>query len=171
MKKKSATLYTIGYEGWTPEELLAILSGHGVTRVADVRQMPLSRKPGFSKSALSAFLESHGIEYVGFPRLGVPPAIRKSYNQNGDFARLKRDYLAYLRTQGPEIERLRELAAQGGCALLCFERDPARCHRSILAGVLAGRGGHEFRVVHLGFDEVSPQDDLFAESRPEAGSA
>jgi uncharacterized protein (DUF488 family) len=170
MKKKYATLYTIGYGGRTPDDLVAVLKSSGATRVVDVRQMPLSRKPGFSKSALSAYLESHGIEYVGFPRLGTPPAIRKPYKQRGDFARLKRDYLAYLRRQGLETERLRELTAQGGSALLCFERDPARCHRSILAGVLAGRGGREFHVVHLGFDEVSPQGDLFAEPRPEAGS-
>ncbi len=161
MKKKSATLYTIGYEGRTPEELLAILSEHGVNRVADVRQMPLSRKPGFSKSALAEFLTSHGIEYVGFPQLGTPPAIRNQYKKNGDFARLRRDYLAYLGTQGPEIAALRELAAHGGCALLCFERDPSKCHRSILAEVLASGPGSALRVEHLGLGDEAVEGDLF----------
>ena len=154
------SLFTIGYEGGTPDQLVQTLRHSGVTRVVDVRQIPLSRKPGFSKSSLSAFLEPRGIEYVGFPRLGTPPAIRKPYKQKGDFARLKRDYLAYLRTQGPEIERLRELAAQGGCVLLCFERDPATCHRSILAEVLARRPGPHLRVEHVGLSVPSAQGDL-----------
>jgi len=125
----SARLLTIGYEGRTVRDLLAVLKQAKVERVVDVRQLPLSRKPGFSKSALAEFLTSHGIEYVGFPKLGTPAAIRNHYKQSGDLARLKRDYLVYLGTQGPEIAALRELAAQGGCALLCYERDPAKCHR------------------------------------------
>ena len=161
MTRKVIPLHTIGYEGRTPDELVAILRHNRVIRVIDVRQMPLSRKPGFSKSTLSAYLESHGIEYVGFPRLGVPPSIRKPYKQSGDFARLKREYLAYLRTQGSEIERLRGLAAEGGRALLCFERDPAKCHRSLLAEDLAGRTGPRVRIVHLGLDAMSAQGELF----------
>lgn len=161
MTKKAVSLYTIGYEGRTPAELAELLRRSGVVRVVDVRQLPLSRKPGFSKSALAAFLTSRGVEYVGFPKLGTPPAIRIHYKKSGDFARLKRDYLPYLRTQAPALEELRELAAQGGCALLCFERDPAKCHRSILADVLAGRGS-EFTVQHLGFKhEGAAEGDLF----------
>jgi uncharacterized protein (DUF488 family) len=156
------SLATIGYEGRTVKDLLAVLNQAKVERVVDVRQMPLSRKPGFSKSALATFLTSHGIEYVGFPQLGTPPAIRNQYKKNGDFARLKRDYLLYLGTQGPEIAALRKLATKGGCALLCFERDPAKCHRSILAEVLASRTGSSFRIEHLGFRvEDAAQTDLF----------
>ena len=145
-----AILATIGYEGRTVQDLLAVLKQAKVERVVDVRQLPLSRKPGFSKSALAEFLTSHGIEYVGFPKLGTPPAIRNHYKQSGDFAQLRRDYLVYLGTQGPEIATLRELVAQGSCCLFCFERDPAKCHRSILAEVLAGRAGSGLQVEHLG---------------------
>jgi len=142
--------------------MLAVLKLAKVERVVDVRQLPLSRKPGFSRSALATFLPSHGIEYVGFPKLGTPPAIRNHYKQNSDFARLRRNYLIYLGTQEPEVAALRELAAQGGCALLCFERDPAQCHRSILAEVLAGRAGPTFRIEHLGFTGASTaQTDMF----------
>jgi uncharacterized protein (DUF488 family) len=142
-------LATIGYEGRTVKDMLAVLKQAKVERVVDVRQMPLSRKPGFSKSALATFLPSHGIEYVGFPKLGTPPAIRNHYKQDSDFARLRQDYLAYLDTQGPEISALRELAAQDTCCLLCFEHDPAQCHRSILAEVLARRAGPALQVEHL----------------------
>jgi uncharacterized protein (DUF488 family) len=166
--RPSARLLTIGYEGRTPDALVALLRQNEATKVVDVRQLPLSRKPGFSKSALVAFLTSHGIEYVGFPKLGTPPAIRNRYKKSGDFARLKRDYLVYLGTQGPEVAALRELAVQGGCVLLCFERDPAKCHRSILAEVLAGRTGSAFRIEHLGADVgTAPEGDLFG---PESGA-
>jgi uncharacterized protein (DUF488 family) len=157
-----AVLATIGYEGRTVKDLLAVLKQAKVERVVDVRQLPLSRKPGFSKSALATFLPAHGIEYVGFPQLGTPPAIRNHYKQNGDFVRLKRDYLIHLGTQGPEVAALRELAAKGGCALLCFERDPAKCHRSILAEVLASRTGSAVRIEHLGMRvEGTAEGDLF----------
>lgn len=159
----SARLLTIGYEGRTVKDLLAVLKQAEVRHMVDVRQLPLSRKPGFSKSALVEFLTSHGIEYLGFPKLGTPPAIRNHYKKSGDFARLRRDYLVYLGTQEPEVAALRELAAQGGCALLCFERDPAQCHRSILAEVLARRAGSAFRIEHLGLDGAkATEGDLFA---------
>jgi uncharacterized protein (DUF488 family) len=158
-----AILATIGYEGRTVKDMLAVLKQAKVERVVDVRQMPLSRKPGFSKSALAEFLTSHGIEYAGLPQLGTPPAIRNFYKKTGDFARLRRDYLAYLGSQEPAIDELRELAAKGGCVLLCFERDPAQCHRSILAEVLAGRAGSAFRIEHLGIErESAAETDLFS---------
>ena len=165
MAAKAVPLYTVGYEGRTPDGLVAVLRQAGVTKVVDVRQLPLSRKPGFSKSALAAFLSRNGIEYVGFPKLGTPPAIRNQYKKTGDFARLKKDYLPYLRSQGSALDELRKLAAQGGCALLCFERDPAKCHRSTLASVLAGRAGSGFRVKHLGSDDAPAQGDLFGTTR------
>jgi uncharacterized protein (DUF488 family) len=158
---KGVGLYTIGYEGRKPDDLVAVLKNGGVTCVVDVRQMPLSRKPGFSKSALATFLASHGIEYVGFPRLGTPPAIRNHYKKSGDFALLKHDYSRYLSTQEPAVAELRDLVSQGGCALLCFERDPAKCHRAILAEVIARRSGSSFCVEHLGLPEARAQGDLF----------
>jgi len=163
MTKKVVPLHTIGYEGRTPDGLADLLRRNGVARVVDVRQLPLSRKPGFSKSALAAFLPKRGIDYVGFPKLGTPPAMRNRYKKSGDFTRLRRDYLAYLDSQGTAIAALRELAAEGGCALLCFERDPARCHRSILAEVLAGCTASALQVEHLGVEGGNAtESDLFA---------
>jgi uncharacterized protein (DUF488 family) len=163
MLAAAVPLYTIGYEGRTVKDLLGVFKQAKVERALDVRQLPLSRKPGFSRSALAAFLASRGIEYVGFPNLGTPPAIRNHHKKSGDFARLRRGYLAYLGSQEPAIEELRELAARGGCALLCFERNPAQCHRSILAEVLAARTGSAFRIEHLGTDVgTAPDGDLFS---------
>ncbi|MBM3927915.1 MAG: DUF488 domain-containing protein, partial [Sphingomonadales bacterium] len=58
------TIYTIGYEGATQGEVIAALERAGVKRVIDVRQLPLSRRPGFSKSSLAASLAERGIDYV-----------------------------------------------------------------------------------------------------------
>ena len=164
--KPKVTLMTIGYQGLVPAEFCLLLQKSGVRRVADVRQLPLSRKKGFSKTELAATLSANGIEYIGFPNLGTPPDIRNRYKKSGDFAQLKRAYLAYLGSQEPAVEELRELAAQGGCALLCFERDPVQCHRSILAEVVAGRTGSAFRIEHLGLRvEDAAQADLFGPER------
>lgn len=164
--RPSARLLTIGYEGRTSDGFLAMLRRNGVARVVDVRQLPLSRKPGFSKSALAAFLLKNRVEYVGVPKLGTPTEIRNRYKKSVDFARLRRDYLAYLDTQEPALAELHELAAQGGCALLCFERDPTKCHRSILAEVLAGRTGSAFRIEHLGLRaDDAAMADLFGPAR------
>lgn len=154
MATPTVSLMTIGYQGLVPSEFCSLLRKNGVQRVADVRQLPLSRKKGFSKTELAATLNANGIECLGFPKLGTPPAMRDRYKKGGDFERLRRDYLAHLGSHKPVVEELCELAAQGGCALLCFERDPAQCHRSILAEVLAGRSGSEFQIEHLGLPGV-----------------
>ena len=58
------TIFTIGYEGTTMDAFLAALKGAGVEQVIDVRALPLSRRPGFSKNSLAATLKDAGIGYV-----------------------------------------------------------------------------------------------------------
>src|SRR5437763_12673514 len=65
-------IFTIGYEGATVGEFLDALRKAGVRRVIDVRALPLSRRPGFSKSPLGAALEEAGVEYVHLRALGTP---------------------------------------------------------------------------------------------------
>ena len=65
-------IFTIGYEGATMGEFLAALDAAGVERVIDVRALPLSRRPGFSKSPLRAALEEAGIDYIHLKALGTP---------------------------------------------------------------------------------------------------
>jgi uncharacterized protein (DUF488 family) len=72
-------LYTVGYQGRSLAELLDSLSRAEVQRVVDVRELPLSRKPGFSKTALAAALAERGIEYVHVKPLGNPKANRERY--------------------------------------------------------------------------------------------
>ena len=126
-------IFTIGYEGATQAELIAALQAAGVARVIDVRAVPLSRKPGFSKNVLAAGLKEAGIGYVHLKALGTPPAGREAARK-GDMSTMERIYAAQLETPeaGAEAAQMIALAEETPSALLCFERDPAQCHRTPL---------------------------------------
>ena len=126
-------IFTIGYEGVTQAQLIEALRGAGVEVLADVRAVPLSRRPGFSKNILAAGLREAGIEYAGFKALGTPPAGREAARK-GQHARLAELYAGQLDLPEAIVQaaQLVELAAARPTALLCFERDPAGCHRSLL---------------------------------------
>lgn len=139
-------IFTIGYEGATVEEFLAALTAAGVERVIDVRALPLSRRPGFSKSPLRAALEEGGIEYCHLKALGTPAAGREAARA-GRHAELERIYAGQLELPEAmgEAAQMLELARQKPSALLCFERDPAHCHRTLLLKAVAA----EAEVVDL----------------------
>ena len=126
-------IFTIGYEGATQEELITALREAGVERLIDVRAVPKSRKPGFSKNVLEASLRAAGIDYVSLRALGTPPDGREAARKKrlGD---LKRIYGAQLDTPEAAVDaaRLAALAEEKPSALLCFERDPEHCHRTLL---------------------------------------
>jgi uncharacterized protein (DUF488 family) len=126
-------IFTIGYEGATQPELIAALREAGAERLIDVRAVPLSRKPGFSKNVLAAGLREAGIDYVHLKALGTPPAGREAARK-GRMADMNRIYAEQLETPeaGAEAGRLVALAEERPSALLCFERDPAHCHRTPL---------------------------------------
>ena len=126
-------IFTIGYEGATQAELVAALQAAGVERVIDVRAVPLSRKPGFSKNVLAAGLAEAGIGYVHLKALGTPPEGREAARK-GRHEVLERVYAEQLETPEAAVQaaQMVELAAEKPSALLCFERDPAACHRTLL---------------------------------------
>ena len=126
-------IFTIGYEGATQPELIAALKQAGVGRVIDVRAVPLSRKPGFSKNVLAAGLREAGIDYVHLKALGTPPEGREAARK-GRHDELVRVYAAQLETPeaGADAARMTALAEETASALLCFERDPLQCHRTLL---------------------------------------
>ena len=70
-------IFTIGYEGTTQPEVIGALKAAGVTLLADVRAVPLSRRPGFSKNVLANGLREAGIVYIGLKALGTPPEGRE----------------------------------------------------------------------------------------------
>jgi uncharacterized protein (DUF488 family) len=135
-------IFTIGYEGADASRFLATLKQEGVATLADVRAVALSRKRGFSKSALRDALAGQGIGYEHFISLGTPKEGRQAARA-GDAELMRRIYCDEVLATEPAQEALRDLEAlaqaQPVC-LLCFERDPAHCHRRILAQRLGERG-------------------------------
>jgi len=126
-------LFTIGYEGATQDEVIAALESAGVRRLIDVRQLPLSRRPGFSKTPLRLALAEHGIDYVHLRALGTPPEGREAARKgrHDEMAAIYRGTLAEPAAI-VAAEQLRDLATEVPSALLCFEREPTHCHRQVL---------------------------------------
>src|SRR5690349_25121333 len=131
-------IFTIGYEGATVPEFIDALQRAGVERVIDVRALPLSRRPGFSKSPLKAALEEAGIEYLHLKALGTPAEGRAAARagRHSDLERIYAGQLELPEAIAQSAEML-ALAAEKPSALLCMERDPVHCHRSLLLKAVA----------------------------------
>ena len=127
------TVFTIGYEQATQAAVVSALRDAGVEVLADIRYLPLSRRPGFSKRSLKAAVEEAGIGYRHFKQLGTP-AEGRAAARRGDHAELARVYAGQLEL--PEalaaMAELRTLAEERRVALLCYERNAAECHRALL---------------------------------------
>lgn len=143
-------LYTLGYEKRTQEEFFRMLADAGIGVLMDVRDVAWSHKPGFAKGALATTAETAGLEYVHAQFAGNPKKLRVKETET---AGLIDAYGRHL-DENPGI--LEEFAALVGgymeagkrVCIMCFERDPADCHR----GVLAARWKKKRRgaVEHLG---------------------
>ena len=141
--KAPPPLFTIGYEQSRPEALLAALKEAGVGLLVDARAVAASRKPGFSKRQLAASLDESGIGYLHLQKLGTPAEGREAARA-GDMKTMLRIYNWHLKTHDA-VEAMDELlsivrSGQRVC-LLCFERDPAQCHRSRIAEIVNERTG------------------------------
>ena len=127
------TIWTIGYEQATVPGVITTLHEAGVEVLADVRALPLSRRPGFSKSALCAAMREAGIEYFHFRALGTPTDGRAAARRC-DHEALGRIYAGQLEL--PEAiaagAQLADLARNRRVALLCYEREAHGCHRTLL---------------------------------------
>ena len=139
-------VWTIGYEQATVPAVIDALVGAGVEVLADVRALPLSRRPGFSKTALAGAAQEGGLEYRHFMALGTPKDGREAARK-GDRKGLERVYSGQLEL--PEAlaagGELRDLASRKRVALLCFCGDAAKCHRTLLHDAMLG----DFEAVHL----------------------
>lgn len=147
-------LFTIGYEGRSIGQFIDSLQSAWVGLLIDVREAPISRKPGFSKSALSAALGEAGIDYLHLRALGCPRPIRDRHREDGDWARYTADFLAHLEQQQPALDQLIDCANDRSTALLCFESDFNRCHRTYVARAAARRSGAE--VLHITASGILP---------------
>lgn len=131
-------IVSIGYEGRTIDEFMNVLRDHEVSAVADVRLTPLSRKPGFSKTRLTAALADVGIAYVHLRPLGNEKDNREPF-WSGRVDEGRETFRRRLSSPEPQaaLAQLAELTSAHAVAVLCFESDTARCHRHVVLDELA----------------------------------
>lgn len=152
------SIFTIGYEGLDTEGFLALLRTGDVETVVDIRALPLSRKPGFSKSTLRQTLERNGFDYLHVPELGCPKPIRDQYRQDENWSRYTADFLHYLAQQDDAIGELAAMATTTTCALLCYEADFNFCHRSMVADAMRAVNGLPIHHLQRAALRITPTD-------------
>lgn len=144
-------MFTIGHSTRTFDEFLALLQEHEITRLADIRRYPGSRRfPHFSKDSLQETLPEHAIEYVHFVDLGGRrkplPDSPNSALRNEQF----RAYADYMAT--PEFQQAVDRLTGSGkvTAYMCAEAVPWRCHRNLLSDELLRRGVEVLHIIGPG---------------------
>jgi uncharacterized protein (DUF488 family) len=141
-------LATIGYEGTTIDQVLGVLRDAAVALLVDVRAVPQSRKPGFSKRQLAAALDEVGIAYVHLQGLGTPKpgrdAVRSGHPERMEV--IFREHMTSDRAQA-ELVQAKGLVSERKACLLCFERDHKTCHRRLVAEMIVAETGQT--VEHL----------------------
>ncbi len=142
-----SVVYTIGYEGTDIDRFVATLKAVGVEVLADVRAVAASRKKGFSKSALRARLEEEGIAYTHLVDLGDPKPGREAAKAGryDEFQAIYHEHFGGAEAQAA-LETLSEVVGKCPTCLLCFERAPENCHRSIVAESLRISGMEVFNL-------------------------
>ena len=134
----SVTIFTIGYEKRTSEDLIAQLRDAGVVILADIREKPISRRAEFRGEALRAACETAGIGYEAWPQLGSTESQRDDLHESGDIEAFHKRFRTYAKRHlMPEIKRLAKEALHQPIALFCYERAHAECHRMVIAELLA----------------------------------
>lgn len=140
----TAPLYTIGYQGADPARLVDTLVNAGVGTLVDVRAVPWSRRPEFTKQRLSETITAAGLGYRHMGALGNPEKGRAAAKSGGSYREI---YEAHLDTPAAR-QAMADLAQEAATiCLMCMERNPAHCHRSLLAARL--ERDHGFAVEHL----------------------
>jgi uncharacterized protein (DUF488 family) len=146
-------LTTIGYEGVSLPAFLATLKAAGITLLLDVRELAMSRRKGFSKTALAQALSAHGIGYQHERDLGAPKSVRHRLREDGDLRRYFVDFRKHLATRETLLNHLARTLG-GRVVLMCFERNPAECHRSVVVEALAIRLNMEFQHLTVSVDDA-----------------
>jgi uncharacterized protein (DUF488 family) len=148
--KIARPIFTIGHSTRTLNELIDILRAHGITRLVDVRKMPMSRSnPQFNRPFLSRALRNRRMSYRYMQSLGGFRRPSKD-SINAGWRNLSfRGYADYMQTSEFEValDDLVKLAAEKTTAIMCAEAVPWRCHRSLIADALVARGYEVMDIV------------------------
>lgn len=154
----SKTLFTIGYEKAELNDFISTLKACNIEQVLDVRELPQSRKRGFSKNILAAALEAEGIGYLHFKQLGDPKHGREAARQ-GKYEQFEEIFHAHMDLEASKeaLKSLAKCAEQKTSTLLCYERDHRFCHRKILADKLNVH--YSFSIAHRGVRHGLAEDE------------
>lgn len=159
-------LYTIGYEGSRIDEFVETLLEAGIRTLVDVREVPISRKKGFSKNILKEALAEYGISYVHLRGLGDPKPGREAA-RSGDYPKFRKIFGAHMKTQYAQVDLqiAGSLAQDVPTCLMCFERDHCTCHRSIVADHIVGMTGLQVHNLAVERKSASYESSLFKGQR------
>lgn len=157
MEKNPPKIYTIGYEGARAKDFLNTLKLKRISILVDIREVPSSRRAGFSKSALSSGLKQEGIHYLHLKALGDPKPGRVAAREGrfDDFYKIYTAHFASAKSQAAFRELL-ALVHRHTLCLLCYEREPSRCHRKIVSDEIFCQTG--IKVQDLGIPEHSDEE-------------
>ncbi len=142
-------LFTVGYEGIDINSFVEHLRSKNIDCLIDVREIPLSRKKGFSKTALSIRLEQENIRYVHLKELGSPKPVRSKLKEDGDYARFFDAMKSYLADKKDVIEKAYQYVIEKTCCLMCFEHLASQCHRNIVATKIKERDGNGLLISNI----------------------
>jgi uncharacterized protein (DUF488 family) len=146
-------LCTIGFTGKTAEEFFTLLSNAGVQQVIDIRQNRSGQLSGFSKHPdLSYFLKKiDGIEYLHEPLLAPAPELLKAYRRTKDWTSYEAEFLSAMKERAVPAS-VDTSSWSSKVSLLCSEPGPEKCHRRLVAELLAGywrEQGYAVEIRHL----------------------
>ena len=142
-------LLTIGYQGREIDEFLGYLKDLMVTRLVDVREIPLSRKRGYSKTALRQRLSDEDIEYVHMKALGSPAVARKRLKADHNYDKFFATYNKHLAKHPDAISELHRYTFEGVTCLMCFEKVAQECHRHVVAQRVKEYNGNGLQIRHV----------------------
>jgi len=145
----SRQLFTAGYEGTMIDEFIDRLHVNRINCVIDVRFLPLSREPGFSKTNLARRLGQSNIKYVHLGELGAPKTLREYLKSTGNYSDFFKKMNKYLAGKKDAIEEAYRYVMQKHCCLMCFEQFSDQCHRKIVARKIKIRDGNGLQIKHI----------------------
>ena len=131
-------IFTVGYEKIKTEDFIHLLKENNINVLVDVRENPFSMRKDFIKKYLSEILMENGISYTHLKMLGNPKFIRDNFKENKDTQEMLYKYMQYIRTK--DLTSIAKLIGDNNICLMCYEKDPLDCHRTVLAFELYRRG-------------------------------
>lgn len=157
----TSTLFTIGFTKKTAEEFFQLLQEAQVRKLIDIRENRVGQLAGFAKYPDLAFFLHRvaGIVYDHQPIFAPSTEIRTLYRKSRDWAQYEKSYVE-LMAQRKVLEQVDPASFEGRVALLCSEAEPEKCHRRLVAEILARHWtsqGHQIEVHHLITPKPSPR--------------